>query len=584
MKRFLFFLSIPIALFSQDDKMRIMVLDFGGNGVEQRILVAAYEDLETRLIETNRFIVIDRSTRESRMSELKYQRSGCVTDECIIEIGRELSANYVVNGSINRIGNSYQINIKLVDMKEGKMIEKVTDRVKGGEDGLFDGIEVLSLKLVRRIAAASGGVTAPVQQSLTESTVSLAYGSIDVTTTPSNANIIIDGQEVGLSPVRKENIVTGQHRVIIALPGYETITKIVNVVEGKSSNVNEILAPQTGGLTLQSEPIGANVYLDGQFKGKTPINIADLPAKDYMVRLTLDHYEETTTRITIEYQQEAVKRISLIPLDGLLTIRTSPTNVDFVANGKKYNSGSTGLKIVAIPVGKHPLRFLKKGYEDVFETINIAPEEEKFLEVNLKKKPINLSANPDVGFLTVTTLNKFAKVQIKGVKQHQDLPLEYFELKHGSYPLKMYRKGWETKKQTVNINKQQTTRINVILMPKSKRKSLMYSLMYPGAGQIYADNKLKGFAFATLGSAMVTSLISNGLKYGEENDAIGSYKLSYQNATTTSDIESTWQSYQNQVNTVNDLQKQLLVYGGGYVVTWIINIVDAYLYNGLKGD
>ena len=571
-------------IFSQEDKMRIMVLDFGGSGVEPSLLVAAYEDLETKLIETNRFIVIDRSTRESRMSELKYQRSGCVTDECIIEIGRELSANYVVNGSINKIGKSFQINIKLVDMEQGEMTEKVTDRVKGGAEELFDGIEKLSLELVRRIVSASGGGASAPVQSMTESTVTLAYGIIEVTTTPSKANIVIDGQEVGLSPLRKENIVTGQHRIVIVLPGYETITKIVNVVEGKSSNVDEILAPQTGGLTLISDPIGAKVFLDGQLKGNAPISISDLPAKDYMVKLTLDHYEETTTRITIEYQQELNRRITLKPLDGLLTVRTSPSNVDFVVNQKKYSSGNSGLKIVSVPVGKHPLRFLKKGYEDSFQTINIGPEEEKFLEINLKKTPINLSSNPDVGFLTITTLNKFAKVKIKGVKEPQGLPLEFYELKYGSYPLKMYRKGWEIKKETIEIKKQQTTRINVILMAKSRRKAVLYSLMYPGAGQIYADNKVKGIAFSLLGSSMVSLLLNKSTQYNTENDAIGTYRAAYQNATTASEIETTWQKYQNQVNEVNDLQSQLLLYGGGLAATWVINVVDAILFHGLKGE
>jgi TM2 domain-containing membrane protein YozV len=518
------------------------------------------------------------------MSELKYQRSGCVTDECIIEIGKELSANYVVNGSINKIGKSFQINIKLVDMQQGEMTEKVTDRFKGGEEELFDGIEQLSLELVRRIVSSSGGGASGPVQSMTESTVSLAYGIIEVATTPSNANIVIDGQEVGLSPVRKENIVTGQHRIVIVLPGYETITKIVNVMEGKSSNVDEILAPQTGGLTLISDPIGAKVFLDGQLKGKAPISLSDLPAKDYMVKITLDHYEETTTRITIEYQQELNRRITLKPLDGLLTVRTSPGNVDFVINQKKYNSGNSGLKIVPIPVGKHPLRFLKKGYEDAFQAINIGPEEEKFLEINLKKTPLNLSSNPDVGFLTITTLNKFAKVAVKGVKKPQDLPLEFFELKYGSYPLKMYRKGWETKKETVEIKKQQTTRINVIMMPKSKRKAVFYSLMFPGAGQIYADNKIKGFAFSILGSGMVSLLIGKAMVYNEENETIGKFQTDYQNAITASEIETTWQVYQNQVNEVNDLQSQLLIYGGGLAATWFINVVDAYLFNGLKGD
>ena len=62
------------------------------------------------------------------------------------------------------------------------------------------------------------------------------------------------------------------------------------------------------------------------------------------------------------------------------------------------------------------------------------------------------------------------------------------------------------------------------------------------------------------------------------------YKTAYKNATTSTEIESTWQAYQQQVNTVNDIQNQLLLYAGGYVITWAINLVDSYLYNGLKGD
>jgi hypothetical protein len=65
---------------------------------------------------------------------------------------------------------------------------------------------------------------------------------------------------------------------------------------------------------------------------------------------------------------------------------------------------------------------------------------------------------------------------------------------------------------------------------------------------------------------------------------VSQYQLDYQNATTTGDIESTWQIYQNQANQVNDLQAQLLIYGGALGATWIINIVDALLFNGLEND
>ena len=65
---------------------------------------------------------------------------------------------------------------------------------------------------------------------------------------------------------------------------------------------------------------------------------------------------------------------------------------------------------------------------------------------------------------------------------------------------------------------------------------------------------------------------------------VSQYQLDYQNATTIGDIESTWQIYQNQANQVNDLQAQLLIYGGALGATWIINIVDALLFNRLEND
>ena len=72
--------------------------------------------------------------------------------------------------------------------------------------------------------------------------------------------------------------------------------------------------------------------------------------------------------------------------------------------------------------------------------------------------------------------------------------------------------------------------------------------------------------------------------YQDENSLVSQYQLDYQNATTTGDIEITWQTYQSQVSTVNDLQSQILMYGATLGATWVINVLDALLFNGLKGD
>ena len=124
----------------------------------------------------------------------------------------------------------------------------------------------------------------------------------------------------------------------------------------------------------------------------------------------------------------------------------------------------------------------------------------------------------------------------------------------------------------------------MLMSPLQIYHNRLYSLMYPGAGQIYADNKVKGIAFSLLGSGMVSVLLNKTTQYNTENETLGTYQAAYQNATTASELETTGQKYQNQVNQVNDLQSQLLLYGGGLAATWVINVVDAILFHGLKSD
>ena len=56
-------------------------------------------------------------------------------------------------------------------------------------------------------------------------------------------------------------------------------------------------------------------------------------------------------------------------------------------------------------------------------------------------EPLNI--NPDIGFLTVHSLNDNVKLKISKVREIQELPLDYFELKYGVYNLKAFKEGFE---------------------------------------------------------------------------------------------------------------------------------------------
>ena len=139
-------------------------------------------------------------------------------------------------------------------------------------------------------------------------------------------------------------------------------------------------------------------------------------------------------------------------------------------------------------------------------------------------------------------------------------------------------------KKSFTVNLPEAFYLNIKLLPKSKNKAILNSLLFPGYGQYYYESKTKALLFSITAASLTALFTSTYTTYQDENSLVDQYQLDYQNAISATDIESTWQTYQNQANQVNDLQSQLLIYGGALGATWIINVVDALLFNGLEND
>jgi len=86
---------------------------------------------------------------ESILKEQAFSLSGaCNSAECAVEIGQLLSAKKMVVGDIGKIGETYSITLRMVDVSTGKIDGSWDDKFLGKVDGLM---EVLK-KLVKKIA------------------------------------------------------------------------------------------------------------------------------------------------------------------------------------------------------------------------------------------------------------------------------------------------------------------------------------------------------------------------------------------------------------------------------------------------
>jgi len=129
----------------------LSLLPFEGTEVSSALRQAGYNKLETALIESGRFQVIEKEKRDQVLQEQKDQWSGCFEDSCIVELGKLLGANYLITGNIIGLENFFQINIKIIDIEKGVVTEKVTKETLGTELDLLRGVEDASHMIIQKI-------------------------------------------------------------------------------------------------------------------------------------------------------------------------------------------------------------------------------------------------------------------------------------------------------------------------------------------------------------------------------------------------------------------------------------------------
>lgn len=130
----------------------------------------------------------------------------------------------------------------------------------------------------------------------------LPNGSIAITSIPSGAEVYIDGWQSGIAPTIISEILPGNHQVTLSSRGYDNWSHIVSVGSGRMSAINaELVATKeiTGSLAVITNPQGAEIFIDGDFKGVSPITIPGLSPGTHLVLLTLKEYANTTTNISI---------------------------------------------------------------------------------------------------------------------------------------------------------------------------------------------------------------------------------------------------------------------------------------------
>jgi TolB-like protein len=130
-------------------RAKVAVLDFKNNGLLQGDAAVLVDLLSSALARTPRFQILERSNIERVMREAQFAKSDAADQSSQLQIGKMLAADYVVVGSVARVGSRYIMDARIVAVITGET-ERSSSVVRNSLDELIDGIKSVAAELGQR--------------------------------------------------------------------------------------------------------------------------------------------------------------------------------------------------------------------------------------------------------------------------------------------------------------------------------------------------------------------------------------------------------------------------------------------------
>ncbi|MCH1491629.1 MAG: SUMF1/EgtB/PvdO family nonheme iron enzyme [Luminiphilus sp.] len=174
------------------------------------------------------------------------------------------------------------------------------------------------------------------------------WAEILVTAQPDDATLWIDDEPVSTvgTPVQ---VLSGDRLLSIRAPGYLDANIEVNVVAEVDQVLEPItLVPAAGILELQSSPAAANVTVDGDFMGLTPLSLELDPGRNHRIQVSKVGYNRARLEVSLEKGTTATRTVKLEPRLGNISFQLTPPDAQLWINGRLEGTGSQALDLPAV--------------------------------------------------------------------------------------------------------------------------------------------------------------------------------------------------------------------------------------------
>ena len=227
---FLFIIGgfLPSRCLSQT-KILVAVVDFSVPGsIPNSKAISLSDIVNSEMIETGRYIIVDRRNTKAIMNEMAIQMTGATSQEQVVEIGKLLNVQKIVSGNISKLGSKFVISLSLTDVESGKLERTLTRSYMGSMEGLDKPIIFITRQFIGEDPGLRKGTF------------------IFTTSNPEGAKMYLNERFVGNSPIKIPIDAGMEYEIQIRMTNYKSWTQKVIAEEGEIMFVNAVLPEISG--------------------------------------------------------------------------------------------------------------------------------------------------------------------------------------------------------------------------------------------------------------------------------------------------------------------------------------------------
>jgi len=279
-------------------------------------------------------------------------------------------------------------------------------------------------------------------------------GTVEVTTNPAGAQVAVDGENKGVSPVTL-TLVPGNHTLQLSGVGDARSIPVSVVAGTQLSQYIELSGGRatTGNLQVKTDPAGAQVSVDGVPRGTAPTVVRDLAPGEHSVVLTSDA-GSVTQNVTVEAGAVASLVVPLgarDALSGWVSV-SSPVDLQIFERGRLIGTSQT--ERIMLAAGSHQLEFVNDslGFK-LTRSVQVIAGRPSSIPVKLPTGAVALNATP------------WAEVWIDGEKVGET-PIGNQQLTIGPHQVLFRNPELGEQAHPITVTLSSTTRVSVDMRKK----------------------------------------------------------------------------------------------------------------------